>query len=127
MNRFAWNMRYPDATNVPGAIFWAGSVDGPIAPPGHYQVRLTVGETTQTAPFEIHKDPRVAATQEELDAQFALLLQIRDQLTRAHDGHQPVAGCPHPGRGLGEARRGARGCPVGARRGGGAEEDACRG
>ncbi|MGI8857794.1 MAG: glycosyl hydrolase [Thermomicrobiales bacterium] len=86
MNRFVWNMRYPDATNVPGAIFWAGSVDGPIAPPGHYQARLTVGETTQTVPFEIRKDPRVAATQEELDAQFALLLKIRDQLTRAHDG-----------------------------------------
>ncbi len=86
MNRFVWNMRYPDATNVPGAIFWAGSVDGPIAPPGHYQVRLTVGETTQTVPFEIRKDPRVAATQEELDAQFDLLLKIRDQLTRAHNG-----------------------------------------
>ena len=86
MNRFVWNMRYPDATNVPGAIFWAGSVDGPIAPPGHYQVRLTVGETTQTAPFEIRKDPRVAATQEEFDAQFDLLLKIRDQLTRTHDG-----------------------------------------
>jgi photosystem II stability/assembly factor-like uncharacterized protein len=86
MNRFAWNMRYPDATNVPGAIFWAGSVDGPTAPPGRYQVRLTVGETTRTAPFEIRKDPRVAATQEELDAQFDLLLKVRDHLTRAHDG-----------------------------------------
>jgi len=86
MNRFVWNMRYPDATNVPGAIFWAGSVDGPIAPPGHYQVRLTVGETMQTVPFEIRKDPRVAATQEDFDAQFDLALKIRDQLTRTHDG-----------------------------------------
>ncbi len=86
MNRFVWNMRYPDATNVPGAIFWAGSVDGPIAAPSQYQVRLTVGDTTQTVPFEIRKDPRVAATQEDLDAQFALLLKIRDQLTRTSDG-----------------------------------------
>ena len=86
MNRFVWNMRYPDATNVPGAIFWAGSVDGPIAPPGEYQVRLTVGEWTQTAPFVIEKDPRIAATQADLDAQFALLLKIRDQLTRTSDG-----------------------------------------
>ncbi len=86
MNRFAWNMRYPDATNVPGAIFWAGSVDGPIAAPGDYQVRLTVGDQSWTEPFEIRKDPRVAATQEDLDAQFDLLLKIRDQLTRTSDG-----------------------------------------
>ncbi len=86
MNRFVWNMRYPDATNVPGAVFWAGGVDGPLAPPGHYQVRLTVGDVTQTVPFEIHKDPRVAATQEDFDAQFDLLLKIRDHLTRTHDG-----------------------------------------
>ena len=25
--------RYPDATNVPGAVMWAGSVTGPLAPP----------------------------------------------------------------------------------------------
>jgi len=86
MNRFVWNMRYPDATNVPGAIFWAGSVDGPIAAPGPYQVRLTVGDQSWTEPFEIRKDPRVAATQEDLDAQFDLLLKIRDQLTRTSDG-----------------------------------------
>ncbi len=86
MNRFVWNMRYPDATNVPGAIFWAGGVDGPIAPPGQYQARLTVGDTTRTVPFEIRKDPHVAATQEDLDAQFDLLLKIRDQLTRTSEG-----------------------------------------
>ena len=86
VNRFVWNMRYADATAVPGAIFWAGSVDGPIAAPGRYQVRLTVGDTSWTEPFEIRKDPRVAATQEELDAQFDLLLKIRDQLSRTHVG-----------------------------------------
>jgi photosystem II stability/assembly factor-like uncharacterized protein/DNA-binding FrmR family transcriptional regulator len=86
MNRFVWNMRYPDATNVPGAIFWAGGVDGPVAAPGQYQARLTVGDATQTVPFEIRKDPRIAATQADLDAQFDLLLKIRDQLTRTSEG-----------------------------------------
>ena len=86
MNRFVWNMRYPDATSVPGAIFWAGSTDGPIAAPGQYQVRLSVGGETQTQPFTIVKDPRVAATQADFDAQFDLLLKIRDHLSRAHAG-----------------------------------------
>src|SRR5262249_9680286 len=63
MNRFVWNMRYPDATRVPGAIFWAGDITGPLAAPGHYSVQLTVSEESQTQPFEILRDPRVAATQ----------------------------------------------------------------
>jgi hypothetical protein len=86
MNRFVWNMRYPDATRVPGAIFWAGDITGPLAAPGHYSVQLTVGEESQTQPFEILKDPRVAATQAELGAQFDLLIQIRDLLSRTHAG-----------------------------------------
>ncbi len=89
MNRFVWNTRYSDATELPGAVFWAGSTAGPQAPPGDYQVRLTVGELTQTQPFTILKDPRVAASQADLDAQFALQLQVRDTLSRAHAGiHQ---------------------------------------
>ncbi len=29
LNRFVWNLRYPDATTFPGLIMWAGSVRGP--------------------------------------------------------------------------------------------------
>ena len=36
MNRFVWNMRYPDATGFPGMILWAGSLTGPRVPPGIY-------------------------------------------------------------------------------------------
>jgi len=86
MNRFVWNTRYRDATELPGAIFWAGSTDGPLAPPGAYQVRLTVGNTSYTQPFTIVKDPRIEATQADYDAQFALLMQIRDTLSCTHAG-----------------------------------------
>jgi chromosome segregation ATPase len=47
-------------------------------------VRLTVNGQTYSAPFEIRKDPRLAATREDLDAQFELLLQIRDKLSQTH-------------------------------------------
>ena len=43
LNRFMWDMRYPDATDFPGLIMWAGSVRGPAAPPGTYQVRAHRG------------------------------------------------------------------------------------
>ena len=85
MNLFDWDMRYPGAHTVPGDKTTEGVGRGPLAPPGSYQVRLTVGEQSQTQTFEMVKDPRVDATQEDFDAQFDLLLRIRDKLSETHD------------------------------------------
>jgi hypothetical protein len=85
LNRFVWTMRYPDARNVPGAIYRSGDVTGPLAPPGNYQVRLAVGEQSRTVPFELLKDPRVAASDADLREQFTFLLEIRDKLSETND------------------------------------------
>ena len=84
MNRFVWDMRYPDAEEVPGAIFWDGSIAGPKMLPGTYRVRLTCGAFTQTESFEIKKDPRVDASEEDLVLQLDLLLKINSKLTETH-------------------------------------------
>jgi hypothetical protein len=85
MNRFVWDMRYPDPTKVEGFMGGENVLVGPLVPPGKYQVRLTVDEQTYTEEFEIQKDPRVSATQQELEEQFALLLRIRDKVSETHD------------------------------------------
>jgi photosystem II stability/assembly factor-like uncharacterized protein len=85
MNRFVWNLRYPDASRFPGMIMWAGGTTGPRAAPGSYQVRLTVGEQSFTQPFELMKDPRVEVSQADLDEQFEFLIRIRDRVTEAND------------------------------------------
>ncbi|MGI8854549.1 MAG: WD40/YVTN/BNR-like repeat-containing protein, partial [Thermomicrobiales bacterium] len=85
LNRFIWNMRYPDARNVEGAIYRSGGVTGPLAPPGAYQVRLTVGSKSWTQPLEIRTDPRAEVSDDELRDQFAFLLQIRDKLSETND------------------------------------------
>ncbi|HET8628523.1 MAG TPA: glycosyl hydrolase [Thermomicrobiales bacterium] len=85
LNRFAWDLRYPEAHKVPGDKSTEDALAGPVVPPGRYQVRLTVGDQTSTAPFELRPDPRLGATQADLEAQFALLLQIRDKLSETHD------------------------------------------
>ena len=85
MNRFVWNYRYPDASRFPGMIMWAGRTTGPRAVPGSYQVRLTVGDETRTRTFELLKDPRVSATQAELEEQFEFLIRIRDRVSEAND------------------------------------------
>jgi len=81
MNRFVWNMRYPDAKRVPGAILWMGSLSGPVAIPGKYQVRLTVGDKVMTHMWEWKKDPRLETTQADFQKQFDLLIEIRDKVT----------------------------------------------
>ena len=85
LNRFAWDLRYPEASSFDGMILWGGGTDGPVAVPGAYQARLTVGGTTVTEPFEVRKDPRVEATVADFQKQFDLQMQIRDKLTEAHD------------------------------------------
>jgi hypothetical protein len=82
MNVFFWNMRYPDAAEVKGIDLY--KMPGPIAAPGNYQVRLTIGEWSATEPFALLPDPRVTATAEDFSAQFALLQQIYAKLNEAH-------------------------------------------
>ncbi|HZZ16613.1 MAG TPA: hypothetical protein VFE08_11700, partial [Candidatus Sulfotelmatobacter sp.] len=85
LNRFIWNLRYEDSTKVPGAILWGGSNSGPAAVPGNYQVRLTVRGKSYTQPLEIKEDPRLKVEQADLQKQFDLLLQIRDQVSKVDE------------------------------------------
>ncbi|MGH2499100.1 MAG: VPS10 domain-containing protein [Candidatus Limnocylindria bacterium] len=88
LNRFVWNMRYPDATKVaddPSMEEFERALAGPTCIPGRYQVRLKLEGETLTEAFEIRNDPRVSVTQRDLAAQFDLLLRVRDKLSRTHD------------------------------------------
>jgi hypothetical protein len=84
LNRFVWDLRYEAATKVPHAPLWGGTINGPDALPGTYQVRLTVGKS-YTAPLEIVPDPRLKTTPADLAKRFDLLLKIRDLETSTDD------------------------------------------
>ena len=81
LNRFVWDLRYPDAATFPGLIMWAASVRGPLISPGTYQVRLTADGKTQTQKFDVRKDPRLSTTPQEYARQLELARQILDKLT----------------------------------------------
>ena len=85
LNRFVWDMRYPDATRFPGMILWAGEVRGPKLPPGRYQVKLTVDGKTLTQNFEVKADPRLTTAPADYAKQLELGLKIRDKLTDTHN------------------------------------------
>ena len=88
LNRFVWDMRYPEATKVPGDLTSENVIGatGARASTGDYVVELTVEDTTQVECFNISADPRVNVSQEEMDAQFQLWQQIRDKVDETHQG-----------------------------------------
>lgn len=90
MNRFAWNLRGEDAVGFTGMIFWAGGTTGPVIPSGAYSVRLTVGDQTATQTFNVLRDPRAGASQADLDAQFAFLVQVRDKTSEANNAIRTI-------------------------------------
>ncbi len=82
MNRFLWNMRHSDAETVPGDETVGGldeSVNGPMAVPGSYRVRLQVNGQTLSQWCEVRKNPLNPSTQQDLEAQHRLLMQLRDK------------------------------------------------
>jgi photosystem II stability/assembly factor-like uncharacterized protein len=86
MHRYAWDMRYPDAHGIEGGTFLAGgTLRGPVAVPGTYQVRMKAGGHTFTQPLRIVADPRSEATAADLQEQFDLLIAIRDRVSAIHD------------------------------------------
>jgi photosystem II stability/assembly factor-like uncharacterized protein len=84
MNRYVWNLRYPDAATFPGLIMWAGGVTGPRVSPGTFTVRLTVDGQTQTQTFAVKKDPRLSTTPEDYAKQLSLARQLCDKLSETN-------------------------------------------
>ncbi len=78
MHRFTWDLRYPGA--------WASatrpeSPNGPMAVPGKYAARLTVGAWTATESFTVIEDPRITAsgvTAADLKEQFDHNIKVRE-------------------------------------------------
>jgi photosystem II stability/assembly factor-like uncharacterized protein len=84
LNRFVWDLHYPDATTFPGLILWAGSTRGPAIVPGKYEIRLTADDATQTQTFEVKKDPRLTTTPQDYARQLEVAMQIYDKLSETN-------------------------------------------
>ncbi len=85
LNRFVWDMRYPEAVRFPGMILWSGETRGPRIVPGSYQVKLTVDGQTMMETFDVRPDPRLPATAADYAKQFELALKIRDKVSETHN------------------------------------------
>ncbi|MGA7295580.1 MAG: exo-alpha-sialidase [Terriglobales bacterium] len=86
MNRFQWNLRYPNAVEITGyhAPIAAGgledSVEGPVVVPGTYSVELDYGGQKTQQKFVVTLDPRLHATSQDLAAHLELDMDIHRDL-----------------------------------------------
>jgi hypothetical protein len=85
LNRFVWDLHSESPVKVPGSVGWGGRPEGPLVVPGTYQVKLTVAGKSSTARFELLKDPRVTASEADLEKQQELALRIRDRVAAGHE------------------------------------------
>jgi len=90
INRFVWDLRHPGATKVLGNKLAGAANLGPLVVPGNYRVRLVVTNSTGeskpiTQDFMVRNDPRAQLAEAALAEQLGALLEIRDEISKAHE------------------------------------------
>ena len=111
VNRFAWNLRYPPPLSLPygynGDLLGyteyttadhaiAGETprvqpQGPLVVPGNYTLELHAAGRILRQPLTIELDPRVHASQADLEEQLDLAQQITRGMKTSHDAYLQVA------------------------------------
>jgi photosystem II stability/assembly factor-like uncharacterized protein len=84
MNLFVWDLSYASLGSGDEAT------PGPQVPPGRYRVTLTVGKAVQTREFEVRKDPRIAASDADLQALTSFMLDVQKTLGKIGDANRHI-------------------------------------
>jgi hypothetical protein len=83
LHEFQWDFRHDGAWTESGS----SRRGSPMAAPGNYRIRLQIGDKKLEELFVLEMDPRVSesgVTVEDLKAQEALALQVRNLMSRAN-------------------------------------------
>jgi photosystem II stability/assembly factor-like uncharacterized protein len=84
MNRFAWDLRYNDPIQTPGAFYAGGAPRGALALPGDYEIRLTANGQSQTVPLHLTIDPRLKGAETGIKRSFELSVKVNDRFSQLH-------------------------------------------
>ncbi len=85
MNSFQWPMTHPSGEKMVDTKFH-DRPDGPLAMPGAYSAKLTIGDWSMAQSFSLVLDPRVSTSEADLAEQFDLLVAIRDKISEIAAG-----------------------------------------
>jgi photosystem II stability/assembly factor-like uncharacterized protein len=89
-HRFVWDVRYAAPEVLKSESKNGDETKGVWVPPDQYSVRLRAGAETRSQPLAILKDPRVKATQPELQSQFELARKVEDERVRLETAAKKV-------------------------------------
>ena len=111
LHRFIWNLRYDSPRVLPAGYY--GPIlqyteytladhaiphetprqqpEGPLVVPGQYTIELTAGGQTYKQPLTVDLDPRVHASQADLEAQLALAHRILNGIEISYSEYQNQA------------------------------------
>jgi len=111
LHRFVWDLRYPDPEQllytyygihvdyfeytladhaIPHNTPWH-EPQGPMVVPGQYEIRLTVDGVTRRQPIAVKLDPRLSASQKELEEQLDLAQKIARSMSATYQGYNQAA------------------------------------
>jgi len=65
LNKWNWDMKSQGLNCIENITLFAG-FDGPRVTPGNYSARVSMGKAVETVKFEVKMDPRLSATDEEI-------------------------------------------------------------
>ena len=85
MNMFVWNMKYDEAKKFDKMILWWGSMTGPTAVPGSYEVSVSQNNLSLSKPFTIVANPKIGISQEDLQTQFDFIQSVNSKVTESHE------------------------------------------
>ena len=84
MNRFAWDLRYDEPVQTPGAFYYGSGPRGALALPGDYQLRLKANGKSQMVPLRLAIDPRLKDAEEGMKKSFALSVRVNERFSQLH-------------------------------------------
>ncbi len=82
LNKWTWDLRSQGIKCVDDITLFAG-FKGPHVTPGNYSARIWVGKAEQTVAFEVKMDPRLSATNEEIQFWSERLAEVEGLLNES--------------------------------------------
>ncbi len=85
LNHFRWDLRTDPAPAFPGMILWGVRTMAATVPPGRYTVRLTADDRSETATFQVERNPWIEdVTDADLRAQYTFAREIQAKVAEAN-------------------------------------------
>lgn len=99
INRVNWDLRYdppvkltPEQEEALAQGIFGGGARGPIADPGTYTVKVSLGDDSQTHTVQLQQDPRIQITSADAAARHAAIMQMYELYKSGNENQRLMAG-----------------------------------